>query len=198
MTPRSGFTLIEVLVATFVASVIVLLVFGTAWAAQDAHDRIVERRHVLQHQLILRQLLVDALRHPMPGGGSAMNDTLLALEDRTSSDGLPADVLRFVSRGLSTERGSGAWWVLLEGGATGARLHAVQLSDPLAAPMTATMPGVAAIDVRVLDRTGDASWQTRWETVGRSPAGVWIRFLDSNGAPAAPPLVVRASAEAMW
>jgi prepilin-type N-terminal cleavage/methylation domain-containing protein len=106
MTRRVGFTLLEVMVAIVITGVVALLAYGTARAGFDTSDRLEGFRTTLEAQMIVRSLLLNALRHPPEGGGAAMNDVLFTIEDGTSADGVPMDGLRFLSRGITPPLGA--------------------------------------------------------------------------------------------
>jgi prepilin-type N-terminal cleavage/methylation domain-containing protein len=193
---RPGFTLLELMVAIVITSVVAVLAYGTARTGIDLNDRLADYRTNVEAQTVLRQLLLDALRHPPEGGGAAMNDVLFWLEDATDTQGLPVDGLRFYSRGLIAPLGaSGSWSVTLEPGDQGVRLLAVPLDSGIAMPFATQLPGVRGLDVRVLERTADSSWHSGWDAPGRVPAAVALEFFSAPGTPAAPALVVHSALE---
>lgn len=196
MTRRAGFTLLELMVALVVTGVVALLAYGTASAGFDTNERLERYRTAVESRLIVRQLLSDALRHLPEGGGAAMNDVLLTIEDATSAEGLPVDVLHFLSRGITSPLGASATWsVTLGPSLEGVRLVAVPLGATQAAPIDAVLRDVSGLSVRVLARTDDASWSERWDVLGRVPAAVAIEWLSESGQPVAPMLVVHAALE---
>jgi prepilin-type N-terminal cleavage/methylation domain-containing protein len=195
MNRRSGFTLFEVMVAIVITGVVALLVFGTAQAGFDTRDRLERFRTQVEGQAILRALLVDALRHPVEGGGFAMNDTLFLIEDAVRADGLPMDALRFHSRGVMSPQGATTpWSVLLLPEDGGLRLIAIP-ADTNVASIDALMPTTRGIDVRVLTRTADSVWNEQWDGIGRVPAAVAIDFYADDGSRIGPPLVVHSALE---
>src|SRR5687768_14558539 len=110
MTRRAGFTLLEVMVAIVITGVVALLAYGTARAGFDTSDRLDRFHTTLEAQMIVRSLLLNALRHPPEGGGAAMNDMLFTIEDRTSAGGVPMDGVRFLSRGITPPLGATEMW----------------------------------------------------------------------------------------
>jgi prepilin-type N-terminal cleavage/methylation domain-containing protein len=199
MMPRAGFTLLEVVVAVVVGSVVALVAWGTVAAGRDTGERISARAQSLEAHMIVRTLLSDALRHPLPSGGTSLGDTIFALWTGTTPDGLPADAVRLVSRGLGATRGAGgAWSVLFEPTADGARFTAVPLGDARATPLQALLRDVAGVEVRVLDRAGAVAWLDAWPHAGRAPAAVRVRLLDARGRAAAPDLVMHAAPEPLF
>jgi prepilin-type N-terminal cleavage/methylation domain-containing protein len=194
-TRQSGFTLLEVLVAIVLTSVVALLAYGTAGAGIDTSERLAQHRATAEAQLIVRSLLMDALRHTVEGGGTSMNDVLFTIDDAVSSEGLPIDGLMFLSRGVSAPLGGATTWsVTLSPSPDGVRLFAVPAAGSQS-PIDAVLPGIRGLQVRALARTADLEWSNQWDAPGRVPAAVAIEFLDAQGTPAAPPLVVHAALE---
>jgi prepilin-type N-terminal cleavage/methylation domain-containing protein len=190
-----GFTLLEVMAAIVITGVVALLVFGTARAGIDTDQRLERFRTGLESQAILRSLLVDALRHPVEGGGAAMNDTLFTIADAVRANGLPADELRFLSRGIAPPFGaSPIWSVTLIPGDSGLRLLA-RPADGSTSGISAALPLAWGLNVRVLARTADSAWSDVWDAPGRVPAAVALEFLTAEGAPAGPPLLVHSALE---
>lgn len=195
-TGRQGFTLFELLVAIVLTGVVALLAYGTAAAGFDTRDRLARYRATVEAQMIVRDLLVDALRHPPETGGAAMNDTLFLLIDRTGADGTPTDEIAFFSRGLTPPLGVAATWALtLSHSVQGLRVRATAPAPAPAAQVDALLPAVHGLNVRVLDRTGDVLWSDRWDAPGRVPAAVALEFFTAAGTRAGPPLVVHAALE---
>jgi prepilin-type N-terminal cleavage/methylation domain-containing protein len=198
MKRRGGFTLFEIMVAIVITSVVALLAYGTARAGFDTEERLADYRGDVEAQAIVRALLVDALRHPIAGGGAAMNDVLFALDDAVSASGLPMDAVRFVSRGMSGSAGAATTWlVTLAPSDSGVRLVAVPDSSSDAQPVDALLRSARGLSVHVLARTADSIWSPRWDVIGRVPAGIAIAFLAADGRPVGPPLVVHAALEAI-
>ncbi len=198
MSRRSGFTLVELMVAIVVTSIVALLAWSTVSAGLDTSDRLERHRVTVEARMIVRALLLDALRHLPEGGGAAMNDALFLVDDAVTADGLPVDALHFLSRGLTPPLGSsGMWTVTIEPAAEGLRLAASPANASDIAPIETTLPGVRGLQVRVLARTADSVWLERWDVLGRVPAAVALEFLSERGEPVTPPLVVHAGLEAM-
>jgi len=196
MRRRAGFTLLEIMVVIVITGVVALIVYGTAAAGFDT-DRQLERvRTALETRAIVRDLLVDALRHPVPGGGAAMNDVLFAIDDAVSAEGVPVDAVHFFSRGVTPPLGASVTWsITLSPAGDGIRLLAVSGDPGWAAPIDALLADVRGLNVRVLSRTADSLWSDGWDAPGRVPAAVRLEFFSASGAPAAPPLVVHSALE---
>ena len=182
------------MVVILLSGVIALLVHGTARTGLDASARQEEYRSTSEAHMIVRELLLDALRHPPQGGGAALNDTLFAIDPAITGSGLPSHALRFLSRGILPPLGGSALWlVTLAPSPEGLRLHAEPASASGAAPLDAVIANTHALKVRVLARTDDTMWSDRWDVTGRVPAAVALDFLSELGKPAAPSLVVHAA-----
>ena len=147
--------------------------------------------------MIVRDLLTNALRHPVEGGGLAMNDTLFAIGDAATVDGVPTNTLRFLSRGVVAPLGAtSTWMVTIEPVNEGVRIAAIPARAD-EQPIVAMLTDVRALRVRTLDRSADTEWLNRWDVIGRVPAAVALDFLDERGAPAGPALVVHGALEAV-
>jgi prepilin-type N-terminal cleavage/methylation domain-containing protein len=187
-----GFTLLEVMVAIVITAVVALLAFGTLSTALDGEEQLQRHQETAEAQMIVRALLMDALRHPPEEGGAAMNEMLFEIEDGVYDTGLPADAVRFRSRGLAAPLGAtGEWTVELAASPEGLRLLATPGANSDALPIEALILGALGLDVRALARLDDGIWSEQWESPGRVPAAVALAFLDERGQPVAPALVVR-------
>ncbi len=196
MSRRGGFTLIELMVALVVTGVVALLAYATAHAGLETNERLDRHRGSAETQVIVRALLIGALRHLPEGGGAAMDDVLFSLDDRTSAAGLPSDRVEFLSRGLGPSGGTSAMWaVSLAPEDDGVRLRAAPIQPGSMLPLDALLPDVRGLDVRVLSRGADGTWTDRWDQPGRTPAAVAIEFLSAAGDAAGPGLVVDAALE---
>jgi hypothetical protein len=183
-------------VALVITGVVSLLAFGTLSTALDGEEQLERHREVAEAQMIVRALLLDALRHPPEEGGAAMNEMLFEIDDQVDARGLPVDALRFRSRGVVHPLGtSQEWTVELAATPAGLRLLARPTATSDAAPIETTIAGVSGLDVRVLPRTDEPIWSQLWESPGRVPAAVALDFLNEAGEPATPALVVRAGWE---
>ncbi len=196
MTRRAGFTLLELMVAMVVTSLVALLAYGTARAGIDTNERLERYRTTVETQMIVRTLLLDALRHPPEEGGAAMNDMLFHIDDRVSGEGLPMDGVSFQTRGVTPPLGASATWsVTLSATDQGVRLHAVPLGASATEPIDVLLASARGLSVRVLSRTTGSSWSDQWDAPGRVPTAVAIEFLSEQNTLVAPPLVVYAALE---
>jgi prepilin-type N-terminal cleavage/methylation domain-containing protein len=195
MTNRGGFTLIEVMVALVVTGLVTSLAYAAVAAGFDTSDRIERYRTTVEAQAIVRELLIDALRHPTEQGGAAMNDVLFVLDDATRADGLPVDRIQFFSRGVTPPLGaSDQWSVTLGPVDDGVRLVATSLARDEAV-IDVLLPSVRGLEVRVLERTADSLWLERWDVTGRVPAAVALTFFGGPEDASGPAMVVHSALE---
>jgi prepilin-type N-terminal cleavage/methylation domain-containing protein len=190
---RRGFTLIELMLALVISSVVITLAYGAVRAGTDTGERAGRVRAGVQARAAARELLADALRHALPGvtGGSAVFE----LTDSIGSDGLPHDRLRFVTRGVLPPFGAGESWRVRVFADSGAVIDAVTAIPREEGRYHAELAGVRGLDVRVLPNGAGAPWRDVWDEVGRSPKAVSLSFVGADGRTDGPPLVVRLGLE---
>jgi prepilin-type N-terminal cleavage/methylation domain-containing protein len=177
--PR-GFTLLEVLVALVVTSVVVSLAFGAASAGLDVRERLDRFGRDEGGAAALRDVLHDALRHAERGGDDA--DTTFVLV---------GDELKIVTRGVRPPLGTGGRWaVSLRAEPEGLVLRAAPTPGTAGAPFRIVAPAVASVDVRALAGV-DGAWIDAWDRPSSPPAAVSVRFLDARGGDAVPALLAR-------
>lgn len=189
MRSRRGFTLLEVLVALVITGLVVSLAYASAQAGFDTGDRLERHRSAGEAEVTARALLVDALRHAVPGvrGGPPVFE----LADRAGAQG---DSLAFLSRGIIPPLGtSSTWLVSLSAGPSGLVLRAREADG--AAAVTAELLGITALDVRVLGRGSLVAWSDEWNETGAAPQAVSLAFHSASGATVGTPIVVRLGLE---
>ena len=183
---RTGFTLIEVLVALVVTGIVVTLAYGTLRAGLDTSARLDDRHARAQALTAWRALLGDALRRVERG--VADDDTVFALVT-----GARGDALHLVTRGIAPPQGAGERWRLtLVSTADGVRLDAVP--ERSGAPVHVLLRDAQALEVAVLPHAGGA-WSRAWARPSVAPAAVAVRLLDAAGRDVVPPLVSRTRPE---
>ncbi|MGH7525824.1 MAG: prepilin-type N-terminal cleavage/methylation domain-containing protein [Gemmatimonadales bacterium] len=181
MSRRSGFTLIEVMVAIVLTAVVSLLVYGAARAARDTQARIAEERTSLQSALAMRLLLQGALAGAQTTFLAA--DTVFALENRVSGRGVPQDRLTFVASGDLPPLSPGAdWTVSLEPTPLGLRLVGGPMGIRTPTRLLALLPGVTGLAVRVRDRGVGAGWREEWNFLALLPEAVELTYWTDSGA----------------
>jgi len=180
MTPRRGFTLLEILVSIVVTSVVALLVYGVADAAFTTRARLDERRLALQTERAVRLILHEALRNARPA--LRAGDQAFVLEDVRDARGRPADRVTFVATGgfppLTDES---QWVVRVEVTADGVVLSARPLGVRGARPRAlGRIEGATGVDVRVRQH-GSVDWLGTWTFVSIVPAAVEMTFTSDSG-----------------
>jgi prepilin-type N-terminal cleavage/methylation domain-containing protein len=186
---RSGFTLIEVLVAIVLTSVVSLLVYGAAQAARDTKARVEAERSSLQRALAMRLLLADALA----GAQTTLRalDTVFLLDNRIDNRGIPQDRLTFVASGDFPPLSPGVdWTVTLEATSTGLLLSGRPRGLRARARRLALLPGVRGLEIRTKQTGKDVSWSSDWKYPTALPMAVQLTYWAESG-PVGVPLTVR-------
>lgn len=184
---RRAFTLLEVLVALVVTSLVVSLAYAALQAAFDTRDRLDLTREGEEREAVARALLSGALRHAL--SGTLGGEPVFVLQDG------PSDRLVFRTRGVAEPLGATeAWEIEVTATDDGLRLAGTPLEDDGAAFVT-TLPRVRALDVRVRGRDARDGWLEAWPFADRSPVAVRLAFLDARGRATSAPLVARIGLE---
>ena len=181
---RSGFTLIELMLALVLTAVVALLVYGTVQAGIDTRLRLESTLRERQTARAVRAILEDALRNIREPSSSV--DSVFLLFQSDGSGGRPADRLHFLSGGglppLSTEAD---WVVMLEPTPNGLRLSAAAIGVRSSPRLLALLPGVVGVEVRV-KAPNAPEWSRGWANPALLPRGVSITFWSDSGAVADP------------
>ena len=200
MIARRGFTLLEVIVALVIMGLVVSLAYASAQAGFDTERRLEHHRSAGEAEVTTRALLVDALRHTIPGvrGGPPVFELVRGA-------GVSGDSVVFLTRGIIPPLGTSATWkVTVAAGPHGLRLQALpqdtrtdaaSRSHDTAGTLSAELPDVASLDVRVLGRGSSAAWSEEWTDAGVAPQAVRLTFLSPAGAAIGAPIVVRLGLE---
>lgn len=189
MSRRSGFTLIEVLVAIVLTSVVSLLVYGAAQAARDTQVRVAAERSSLQRAMAMRLLLADALAGAQTTFRSL--DTVLVLENRVNGRGIPQDRLTWVSSGDFPPLSPGVdWTVTLEATSAGLLLSGRPRGVRAGARRLALLPGISGLEIRVKQTGKDPNWSAEWKFPTALPKAAQLTYWAESG-PAGVPLTVR-------
>jgi general secretion pathway protein J len=182
MRRRTGFTLIELVVALTLTGTVALLTYGSVQAGLDTVDRIERYQRNGEAVALLRTLVGDALRHPgdAPAGFAAFEFAHVN----------ESDALQFISRGVSGPLGAGSLWkVSVRPGSHGLLFEATAL-ERNAAPIAGEIQAVKSIIVRVRASGDDQGWQDRWDSTRQFPSAVSISFLDSLGVQVGAQMVI--------
>jgi general secretion pathway protein J len=180
MSRPSGFTLLELLVAILLTSVVALLVYGIAQAGLDTETHLVSSTRSVQSARAMRTLLEEALRNVRP----ALNpgDPAFILESRTTKQGRPLDQLSFVTAGslppLTTEAD---WAVTVEATAAGLALSATPLGVRSPQQVTSVQPGITGLRVRVQVPGDESDWIDTWALRTLLPRAVELTFWSDSG-----------------
>lgn len=186
---RRAFTLIEVMVAIVLTSVVALLAYGSLQAGFDSSDALDRYRAGAESDALMRSLLSDALRHPAdaPAGGPQSFRI-----DHTMSDGISSDKLTFLTRGVSSPLGAGSLWLVTLGPSrSGLRLSAHSLDDESVSPIDASDGVARSIQVRVLRSGPNQVWERDWTSERQTPSAIEIALVDSAGRASGAPLLVQ-------
>ena len=181
MMVRRGFTLVEVMIALLIGSVVVVLAYATLSAGLDTQDRVNAARDADASATALRAILTDAVRHAVSGD---------AVYPRGMYTGEAGTSLNFATRGVEAPLGGTALWQLsLTADTGGVALRAVS-RDGNRAPLLVTARGSRRFAVRFLP-LASSEWRATWDDPTRLPEAVELRFLDAQGHDAMPPLLAR-------
>ena len=184
MTRASGFTLIEVMVAIVLTSLVVLLAYGAARVSYDAHARLSADLRALQAASAFRELLQDALRSAR--APQRPGDPLFTLH---------AGRLSFVTAGGGPPLDPDYDWLLTIGpGADGLELSAKPVGRVPATLVTIRVPSVTRWDVRALP-PGATQCLEEWPGTAVMPHAVAIT-LWHDAEPLGLPLQVRLGSSA--
>ena len=185
---RRGFTLIEIMVALVVTGLVVSVAYATLQAGFDTSERLTKAQDGDEREVVARAMLSNALRHAVPGtiGG----EPVFVLRDEPQGDRL-----RFLTRGVSEPLGaSEVWEVSLLTGPTGTQFDGRQVGNP-SRSFTTLLRRVNALSVRVRGRDFRDGWLETWNAPDRSPAAVYISFMNADGRVIGAPLMVRVGLE---
>jgi prepilin-type N-terminal cleavage/methylation domain-containing protein len=182
---RGGFTLIEVMIALVVSSVVVLLAYATLRAGVDVEQRVTRAHESAVTMVSLRTLLADALRHATMADPSDPG----ALRSPVDGQGRMSRLV-FTTRGITAPLGgSPAWQVQLTADGEGVLLQATPTAVGQT-PLSVRAAGPVALGIRFLG-ADDRGWRRAWEDPTRLPVAFEVRFLTASGADHAPPLIAR-------
>ncbi len=190
---RRGFTLVELMIALVISLVVVTLAYGAVQTGLATSERVQGVRDGIQERAAAREVLVDALRHALPGiaGGPAVFELI----DSVGADGLPHDRLRLVTRGMLPPLGTGEAWVVTLGGNDAVVIDAVADVPREEGRYHGVFAGARGLDIRVRADAPGAPWREVWDDAGRAPRAAWISFVGADGKPDGTPLVVRLGLE---
>jgi prepilin-type N-terminal cleavage/methylation domain-containing protein len=175
---RAGFTLLEVIVALVLTSLVVMLAYGAARVSFDAKVRLSAERRALQGQRATRQLLGDAVRNLRPP--QRPTDPPFELHD---------DRLSFVAAGGAPPLDPDYdWWITVGPTGNAVTLVARPLGHAPAQELSLVLPQVTRWQVRLLAPGNSLGWVQDWPA-GKVPRAVEMRFWNGS-LPLGDPLLV--------
>jgi len=187
---RRAFTLVEVMVALVVTSLVASVAWTAVQAGLDTGDRLRGVREDVEAEATARALVTAALRHALPGGrgGEAVFD----LDPGARPDRAR---LQFLTRGIEEPLGASAIWRLtIEAAEAGLLLEAVSMEE--AAPaIRIRLDGIEGLSVAVMG-AGATAWSDSWPTPDLAPARVALRLVARGSRDTPPPISARVGMEA--
>jgi prepilin-type N-terminal cleavage/methylation domain-containing protein len=180
-TRRSAFTLLEVMVAIVLTSIVVVIAYAMAQAGIDARTRLTTRLREVQSARAAREILRDALRNARAAHGTG---------DRRGGVLLSNDTLSFVAAGGATPLDPDYDWMFtVAPGRGGLNVTAVAVGHAPLAQVAFAVPEVTRWDVWMLAPDG-RTWRTAWDEPTLMPRAVVVAFWHGDRLSGAPLHVV--------
>lgn len=178
--PRAGFTLLEVMIAVVLTSVVAMMAFASARVSVEAASIIQGKLTSVRSDRAVRQTLLDLLHNVRPPRGRG--DTSFALA---------GDTLTFTAAGAPPLDPEYDWLVAVHQGDSGLSIAARTVGRGPAARAELRLPRVTRWQVRVLPPRG-TEWRDGWVPSPILPSAVAISLWNGE-TPLGPPLTVRMS-----
>ncbi len=176
---EAGFTLLEVIVAVLLTSLVVILGFSAAQVSFDSSARLGFDLRRLQSGRAVRQILGDALRNAQP-----------AQQPTDPGFQLQNDRLTFMAAAGASPLDPDYDWLITIGPVDGrVEFAAKPLGRAPPAEVRFTLPEVTRWDVRVMVPGSTAGWLREWPRGTMMPRAVEIKFWNESRA-LGPPLRV--------
>jgi prepilin-type N-terminal cleavage/methylation domain-containing protein len=176
---RRAFTLLEVLVAIVLTSLVALLAYSAAQVAVDARVRMSAHLHDVESARAVRIWLTDALRNarvPLRPGDPGFD--------------LENGRLSFVAAGGAAPLDPDYdWRITVLAGQRGLQFVATPLGHAPPDQVAFSVPDVTRWDVQVLDPDG-GQWRSDWSTQNVMPRAISIAFWHNSVTAASPIHVV--------
>jgi prepilin-type N-terminal cleavage/methylation domain-containing protein len=170
----AGFTLLEMIVAIVLTSLVALLAYSAAQVAIDTRTRMTAHLHDVESARAVRMLLTDALRNAR--GAQRPGDPGFNLQDNQ---------LSFVASGGAAPLDPDYdWRITVTPAATGLQFVATPLGHAPATQVAFRIPDVTRWDVQVLD--ANAQWRSDWTTEKIIPRATAIAFWHNSVTAAMP------------
>ena len=179
----AGFTLLELLTALVLTSVVTLLVNGAVRAGVDSQSRLGEHRRAEQSARAMRAVLQEILRGARPA--LRPNDTAFVLEARQDAGGRPMDRIRLVSAVMAPPFSDEAdWTVEVRPTRGGLAVFAAPVGAPDRVRLMAIEPTITGLEVRVVAQVRDtvsgevraSPWARAWAGGTSVPKAVELTF----------------------
>jgi prepilin-type N-terminal cleavage/methylation domain-containing protein len=177
---RGGFTLLEVMIAVVLTSVVALMAYASAQVSVEAGVVIQDGLRTVGTERAARQALVDLLHNVRPAQGRADTGLVLA-----------GDTLAFTAAGALPLDPDYDWRVTIRPGDDGLVIAARSLGRGPAAQVALRLPRVTRWQVRVLPPRG-TEWRDQWMPGPVLPEALAITLWNQD-SPFGPPLTVRLS-----
>jgi general secretion pathway protein J len=171
---RSGFTLLEVMVALVITGLVTSVAYAALQGGIDTRERLAHQREHAEAFAVARGLVGNAVRHALPGirGGPA---TFTVTRSGAS------DSVHFLTRGVVEPLGtSGAWAMSLWIVGDTLRLDTRPIEGP-GAPVIARIAGVTGLRVRSLARGTFARWADGWADPSLAPTALQLTWTETTG-----------------
>jgi prepilin-type N-terminal cleavage/methylation domain-containing protein len=168
---RVGFTLLEVMVAIVLTSIVVAVAYAMAQAGVDARTRLTSHLRASQSARAAREILRDAIRNARAAQSAG---------DPRGGVFLSNDTLSFVAAGGASPLDPDYdWRFTIAPGRGGLNVAASALGHAQPATVTFRIPDVTRWSVWMLAPDGH-TWRTDWNEPVLMPRAVVIGFWDGN------------------
>ena len=185
MNERRGFTLIEIMLAIVLTSVVALLAYGAIATAADVRERLEADREQRLAVAAWRQLVTETIRNlRFP---AEFGDATLVVADGSGPDGVPADRLELITEAGAPPLAPGTDWRVsfaVEGEVLSAL--AVPLGSAAGPRVLAGPPGTTGLEVEVLS---EGTWSRGWRSEESLPEAIRVTFW-AEGQPVDVPIVL--------
>lgn len=188
MTPRRGFTLLELMMALTLTAIAAGVAGSALFAARRATETVSVVAADVGTDLRWRTMVQDLLLHAP--AADLVSEPMVRVEYADSGV-----QLHFLSVGVQEPLGTGAIWrVTVQNDSVGLRLDAVPLDSTRGdVPLTLQLPGAHALTVALLEHARanePALWRGDWPIAQSRPAAVVLSWQRTNGGAATPLTVV--------
>jgi len=168
--PRAGFTLLEVIVALLLTSLVVVLAYGAVRVSFDTRGRLGKDLRELQGQRAVRQLIADALRNAEPA--QRKDDPGMVLQ---------GDRLSFLAAGGAPPLDPDYDWVISIGPANNRVMFVAKpVGHAPPAEVSFALPLTTRWEARVMVPGNVTGWLREWPNGVIMPRAVEMRFWNDS------------------